>query len=324
MSPTAERPASIPVRCGCTLPCTTPQTPGTRFGDGVIPMMQVEVPTTLTMSSVRQPAPMASQCASKAPTGIGMPALRPSFSAQCGERRPGDLVGSRVFAVEFFANAGEQRIDLGQELFAAAGRRVSAFHIHLWPMAQTLRFAFRGSVMPQSVAATMSQCSKAETNFARCVGVVAQPVQQLGKSPLGGIDAAAPLDGFELFAVRGFGDLGGFAFGAVVAPEIVVVERLQILVDGNDRGAGGVESDGFDLVAGDAGLLERLARGGGQGAHVVVMRLRGVFGIFALAMQRIFGNGGVEQAALAVHDGDADAQGAEIHSGDDRHQLASR
>ena len=45
------------------------------------------------------------------------------------------------------------------------------FHIHLWPMAQTLRFTFFGSVMPQSVAATMSQCSKAEANCPRLSGL---------------------------------------------------------------------------------------------------------------------------------------------------------
>ena len=58
----------------------------TRPGSGWCPrpsaMMQVEVPTTFTTSPTRQPAPMASQWASKAPTGIGMPACRPSRSAQ--------------------------------------------------------------------------------------------------------------------------------------------------------------------------------------------------------------------------------------------------
>ena len=51
-------------------------------------MMQVEVPTTLTTSPWRTPAPMASQCASKAPTGMGMPARRPSFAAHSGESFP--------------------------------------------------------------------------------------------------------------------------------------------------------------------------------------------------------------------------------------------
>jgi hypothetical protein len=46
-----------------------------------------------------------------------------------------------------------------------------AFHIHLWPIAHTLRGARSGSVMPQSVAATMSQCSSAVTNRDRLSGL---------------------------------------------------------------------------------------------------------------------------------------------------------
>lgn len=87
-TPTADSPASIPVRPGWTLPCTTPHTPGTRFVEAVIPMMQVEVPTTFTTSSVRHPATIASQCASKAPTGIGMSAVSPRRSAHCGDSLP--------------------------------------------------------------------------------------------------------------------------------------------------------------------------------------------------------------------------------------------
>ena len=80
------------------------------------------------------------------------------------------------------------------------------------------------------------------------VGVVAEPVEELGESPLVGVDAAAPLDGFEMFAVGEFGDLLRFFLGAVVAPEVVVVERLEIFADGDDAGAGGVERHGFDLA----------------------------------------------------------------------------
>ena len=73
---------------GWTLPGTTPQTPGTSSAFLAMAMMQVEVPTTLTTSPSRQPAPMASQWASKAPTGMGMPAWRPSSAAHFWERWP--------------------------------------------------------------------------------------------------------------------------------------------------------------------------------------------------------------------------------------------
>ena len=51
-------------------------------------MMQVEVPTTLTTSPSRHPAPRASQWASNAPTGIGMPGRRPNSEAHSGDRWP--------------------------------------------------------------------------------------------------------------------------------------------------------------------------------------------------------------------------------------------
>ncbi len=47
--------------CGSTEPGTTPQTPGTRLALSLRPMMQVDVPITLTTSPSSTPAPMASQ-----------------------------------------------------------------------------------------------------------------------------------------------------------------------------------------------------------------------------------------------------------------------
>ena len=57
---------------------------------------------------------------------------------------------------------------------------------------------------------------------------MAKPVQQLGKSPLRRINPAAPMDSFKFFPMRGFGDLRCFAFGAVIAPQIIFTERLKI------------------------------------------------------------------------------------------------
>ena len=144
-------------------------------------------------------------------------------------------------------------------------------------------------------------------------------MQQLGETPFGGIDAAAPLDGLKLFAASGFGNFGGFGFGAMVAPQIIFVERLQIFADGNYGGAGGIDSERLDLIAGDSCFLDSLARGDGQGAHLIVVRLRGVFRIFALAMEGIFGERSGEQTAFAIHDGNANAQSSEIDSSYDGH-----
>jgi hypothetical protein len=71
-------------------------------------MTQVAVPTTLTTSPSAMPAPIASQCASKAPTGIGIP---------FGREFPGDPFGGHVTSAELRADAREHRIDLDEELF---------------------------------------------------------------------------------------------------------------------------------------------------------------------------------------------------------------
>ena len=64
------------------------QTPGIKLTFSATPIMQVEVPTTFTTSPGRTPAPIASQCASNAPTGIGIPGRRPSVAAHDGVKYP--------------------------------------------------------------------------------------------------------------------------------------------------------------------------------------------------------------------------------------------
>jgi hypothetical protein len=105
----------------------------------------------------------------------------------------------------------------------------------------------------------------------------------------------------------------------MVAPQIIFVERLQIVADGNYRGAGSIDSERQDLIAGDSGFLDSLARSDSQGAHLIVVRLRGIFRIFAFAMERIFGKRSRKQTAFAVHDGNANAQSSEIYSSYDCH-----
>ena len=61
-----------------------------------------------------------------------------------------------------------------------------------------------------------------------------KPVQKLREAPLGRVHTTAPLNRLQTFTVSGFRDLRGFAFGAMVAPQIIFVQRLQVLVDGNN------------------------------------------------------------------------------------------
>ena len=86
-------------------------------------------------------------------------------------------------------------------------------------------------------------------------------------------------------------DFRRFALSPMIAPQVVLAERLQILANRNYRRARGIESDRLYLISCDAGFPHRLTGGGGQGSHVIFVRLGGVFRVFALAVQGVFGNG---------------------------------
>ena len=105
----------------------------------------------------------------------------------------------------------------------------------------------------------------------------------------------------------------------MVAPEIVVVERLKIFADGNDAGASCIESHGSDGLAVDAGCGEDFAGGAGERGHLGRMRLRREVGVVAAAMERVGCGGGADGTACAIDESDAHAEGAEINAGDDGH-----
>ena len=131
-------------------------------------------------------------------------------------------------------------------------------------------------------------------------GVMPEPVEQLGPTPLMRVDAAAPLNGFKMLGVGELGDLLGFEQGAMVAPEVVFAEWLHGRVDGNDAGAGCVQCERFDLAAVDAGGREDLAHSDDESGHLVVVRLGGEVRVFALAVQRVAGRSGAKAAKLAI------------------------
>src|SRR5260370_13506944 len=125
----------------------------------------------------------------------------------------------------------------------------------------------------------------------------------------------------EFAAARGLRDEGSLTPGAVVAPEVVVAERLQFFSHGNYTRSGRVNREGGDLVSRNLGGGDRFLHGFTESAHVVSMALRGVIGVFLFAMERILSDAPAETALAAVHDRDANAERSEIHSVDDGHEA---
>ena len=115
------------------------------------------------------------------------------------------------------------------------------------------------------------------------------------------------------------GNLLCFFLGAMVAPEIVVIERPKIFAHRDDTGPGRVKRHRFDCVTVNSGIRNGLARGPYQRVHLVLVRLRGVVGVFALAVERVFGNGRAEAALFAVKKSYANAECSKIYACDDGH-----
>src|ERR1700739_3332556 len=100
----------------------------------------------------------------------------------------------------------------------------------------------------------------------------------------------------------------------MVAPKVVVIERLEVFSNGNQRRTRRVQRNRSHLIAADFCLFQNFSRGRGQSLHVIRMRLRGKFGVFAFAMKGIFGNGGSEQPSFAIHQRNAHAQSPKVNA----------
>ena len=222
----------MPVYCGCTLPGTTPHTPGTSVVFFAIAMMHVDVPTTFTTSPSRQPAPM------RIPVRVERAHGNRNACAQPQLLRPLRQTDAR---------RSDPRSDTRPPAFRAPHRSSGStfernscggspphfgFHIHLWPIAQTLRFTCSRIGDPAQRRRHHVAVLERSGKLAALLGIVAQPVQQLRKSPLVRVHAAAPLDRLEVLLVRQRRDLLRLCLGAVIAPQVVLIERLQFAPTG--------------------------------------------------------------------------------------------
>ena len=149
------------------------------------------------------------------------------------------------------------------------------------------------------------------------IRIVAQPVQKLGKTPFGGVGSAAPLNGQQTGLMRFVCNFSCFTPGTVVTPEIVIIQRLQILADRNDAGPGGIQRQGLNGRTRNTSRLNCALNRKRQCRHVVFVALSGEIRIFAFAVKRIFGDTRAQPALFAVEDRNADAESSEINSGDD-------
>jgi len=204
-----------------------------------------------------------------------------------------------VVTGEFLAHAGEQWVERSQKCFTGQAAEGGVVHPLMAHGADATAHLARVGIAAQDGGDVVAMLGGSDERVA-LGGVVAQPVQELGKAPFGRVDAAAPGERFEVSGAAVGGDFGGFAFSAMVAPEIVVVERDETRAERNDGGAGGVERERLDGLAVYAGAFQGGLSRGGERGHVIGMGLRGVVWVDARAYDGVLGDGRTKPAAHAI------------------------
>jgi len=235
-----------------------------------------------------------------------------------GRKMAGELVAGEVFAAELGADAGEEGVDGDEKVLRRQAVPLGIPHPLVAHGADAALDVFCAGDVAERGGDHVAVLERSNEVFSS-IWIGAQPVKKLGEAPLVGVDAAAPLDAFKSERVSSSGDELGFLVGAMVAPEVVVVEGFEVFADGNHAGAGGVEGHGCNGLAIDASGGEDVASSGGQGGHLVGVGLGGEVGIVAAAVERVRGSGGADGTARAVDKGDAHAESAEVNAGDDGH-----
>src|SRR4051812_22715305 len=151
----------------------------------------------------------------------------------------------------------------------------------------------------------------------RAVAIMPQPMEKLGESPLRGVDSSTPLDRLQAKFVCFACDLGSFFPGPVIAPEIVLVERLKIFSYRDDARSGGVERHGPNAGPFHTGRSQRFTHGAYESCHVVRMALRGLIGIVAAAMKRVVRSSSPQTSPIPVENRDPYAKRSKIYTCDD-------
>ncbi len=220
------------------------------------------------------------------------PGRQPHLRCPCFAQSAVDVVGGQVLSADLLPYALQQRIDGYQKVLRRKASPLRVPHPLVSHGADTAlqlcRSADTGQCRGNHIA--MFQRS-GESGALRILGMP-QPVQQLGPAPFMGVDATAPVNRFQFPLMSLRGDLLGLAMGAMIAPQVIVVQRLQRVVHHHHAGTGRIQRHRQHIFAPHARLLQHASRGLYQRVHLVGVRLGREVRIFPPPMKRILRNRG--------------------------------
>ena len=128
-----------------------------------------------------------------------------------------NLVRRGIAPIQLGAHARQQRIHFHQEFLGRQAAQFQVPHPLVAHRADTARRLARIRDAAQHRGHHVAMFERGDHRRA-LVRIGAQPVQQLREPPFRRVHAPAPFERFQFLRAAGRGDLGGLAFGAMVAP----------------------------------------------------------------------------------------------------------
>src|SRR5208337_2079597 len=188
--------------------------------------------------------PVSVEC----PNRNGDASLQAQFSGPFRAEPPSELVAGFVATVQLGAHALQQRVHCHKEFFRRQSTPRSVPHPLVAHGADRSRP--RGHI-GNSTENRRHHIAMLEgaNEFPTLFGIVAQPVQEFGKTPLRRVSSAAPVDRLKAGAVRRLRDQCSFTPAPVVTPKVILVEGREFISNRNDAGAGGIDCQRGNLAA---------------------------------------------------------------------------
>ncbi len=229
-----------------------------------------------------------------------------------------NLVARLVIAAEFRAHALQQRVHSHQKLFRRQPAPLRIPHPFVAHRANAALYILHGCHAAQRSRHHVAMFESRDKLVA-LLRIVPQPVQQLRESPLVRINTTTPIDPLESQLMRLLRNLLRFGKCAMIAPQVIFVQRLEVLAHWNHARSGRVERNCRNIGAIHTRALQHFARCRRQRRHLVSVSLRCIIRVFPLAVQRIRSRCRPNRAFLAVNKGYANTQCAKVDTSHNRH-----
>ncbi len=229
-------------------------------------------------------------------------------------------IGAAVLPTQLLPNPIEQRIELRQKRLRRQSTPARIPHPLMPHRADTARHQRRIRNSDQRSRHHVAVLQRRSKPLA-LLRIVPQPIQQLRKSPLMRVHAAAPLNRFQPRRMRQLCNLLRFLMRPMITPQHIFVQRLQLRIHRDHARSSRIQGQCDHILRRHPRLLHHVPHRLHQCAHLVLVRLRRKIRIFPPPMQRIPRRRCTQPPLHTIQKRDSNTQSSKVHASHDCHTF---